>query len=96
MKFTVDMSRHDSKNVAVFAVDRDVAAQMARDANPGFSVDGVVQLGEGDAVVAEHTVLATCESCAATIWEGEDYSADLEGCYVCHRCMAAAQAEGVA
>lgn len=32
-------------------------------------------------------VVGTCESCEQPILEGENYAADEDGCYACHRCL---------
>ena len=88
-KFSVDLSRSETREMQLFADDREGAVLIARTTHPGFSVDGLVELGEGDAPVAEHTPIAGCETCAATVFEGDDYATDNEaGGYFCPRCKA--------
>jgi hypothetical protein len=90
MKFSIDLSRHETKTVEVFADDRDQAVQRVREAQPGFGVEGLTELGDGDEPGAEHVPIGQCEACSAVIWQGESYATDEEGVAVCHRCIPAA------
>lgn len=85
--FTVDLSRNDTAQVSLTAADRDAAADEAARLHPGFSVDGMVELGDDGTEAAEHWPVGRCESCQRRIWNGESYACDEEGCYTCAECM---------
>jgi hypothetical protein len=87
MKFEVRIYRNELRDVQVFGATRDEAVQRALESNPGFSADGVVELGDGDEPVKESTLFGRCESCESFIWEGDKYASDEDGILCCEKCM---------
>lgn len=94
MKYRVDLFRHDSLTVDVFADDAEAAVKLAERDNAGFRVDGMVELLEGDQPGAEHQPAARCEACQKVIWMGEMCVGTGDGGDLCVKCANSAVASG--
>lgn len=86
MKYEVSLHRNESKEVTIEAVDRDDALRKAREQNPTFTADLVVDQWGG-----EHEPDSTCENCDKTIWATERSvmtADDVTLCVECHEALA--------
>lgn len=90
MKYSIDLTRHESRTVEVFAADRDQALRLAEDANHGFTVEGVLELLDEGTTGAEHIPASRCEACRRVIWSGQQ-CAHGEDADLCMECFGAAQ-----
>lgn len=85
MKYSIELTRHESRTVEVFAENRDQALRLAEESNHGFQVDGVVELLDEGVTGAEHIPASRCEACRRVIWTGEPcaHSEDVDVCMAC-------------
>lgn len=85
MKYSIDLSRHETRSVEVFADSPEEALRRAEDANHGFRVEGLVELLDEGVTGTEHTPASRCEACRRVIWVGQQcvHSEDADLCMEC-------------
>jgi len=93
MKYEATIHRTEQKNVQVCTDNRDDALKLIRDSNPGFTADGLVELGEDDEPGENHEVFGACENCEKTIWEGEEYVPTADDVMLCVPCWRSIRGE---
>lgn len=92
MNYSIELTRHESRTVEVFAENRDQALRLAEESNHGFQVDGVVELLEDGVTGAEHIPASRCEACRRVIWVGEKFVNAGEDADLCVACAESAPA----
>lgn len=90
MKYEIRLHKTEIKTVEVFADDHSKALKLAKESNPGFTSDTVVEVLGEDEIGEEHTREGSCENCDKEFWDEDEFTMTDDGSF-CPHCVEAMQ-----